>query len=74
MRPDINARYNMGGWPTTYILNPAGEVLAGGISAGVSALVGSGGASHREDRDKVEAVWRNCRRNMMRAGTARRIP
>ncbi len=28
-RPDINARYNMGGWPTTAFLTPKGEVLAG---------------------------------------------
>lgn len=28
-RPDINARYNMGGWPTTAFLTPEGEVLAG---------------------------------------------
>jgi uncharacterized protein len=29
-RPDINARYNMGGWPTTALLTPEGEVLYGG--------------------------------------------
>ncbi|MEX0682997.1 MAG: DUF255 domain-containing protein [Dehalococcoidia bacterium] len=29
-RPDINARYNMGGWPTTAFLTPEGEILAGG--------------------------------------------
>jgi len=29
-RPDINARYNMGGWPTTVFLTPEGEVLYGG--------------------------------------------
>jgi uncharacterized protein YyaL (SSP411 family) len=29
-RPDINARYNMGGWPTTAFLTPDGETLAGG--------------------------------------------
>ncbi|HET9476123.1 MAG TPA: DUF255 domain-containing protein [Dehalococcoidia bacterium] len=29
-RPDVNARYNMGGWPTTAFLTPDGEVLAGG--------------------------------------------
>ncbi|HUF52519.1 MAG TPA: DUF255 domain-containing protein [Dehalococcoidia bacterium] len=29
-RPDINARYNMGGWPTTAFLTPDGEILAGG--------------------------------------------
>jgi uncharacterized protein YyaL (SSP411 family) len=28
-RPDINARYNMGGWPTTAFLTADGEVLAG---------------------------------------------
>ena len=28
-RPDINARYNMGGWPTTAFLTPDGEVMAG---------------------------------------------
>jgi hypothetical protein len=28
-RPDINARYNMGGWPTTAFLTPHGEVMAG---------------------------------------------
>ena len=29
-RPDINARYNQGGWPTTCFLTPDGEVLYGG--------------------------------------------
>lgn len=28
-RPDINARYNMGGWPTTAILTPQGEIITG---------------------------------------------
>ncbi len=28
-RPDINARYNMGGWPTTAFLTPAGRTLTG---------------------------------------------
>ena len=28
-RPDVNARYNMGGWPTTAFLDPDGEILAG---------------------------------------------
>ncbi|MBV8424567.1 MAG: thioredoxin domain-containing protein, partial [Candidatus Eremiobacteraeota bacterium] len=27
--PDINARYNMGGWPTTAFLSPSGEILTG---------------------------------------------
>jgi len=29
-RPDVNARYNMGGWPTTALLSPEGEILFGG--------------------------------------------
>lgn len=29
-RPDINARYNMGGWPTTSFLTPGGDVIYGG--------------------------------------------
>ncbi len=29
-RPDINARYNMGGWPTVAFLTPEGEILSGG--------------------------------------------
>ena len=29
-RPDIDKRYNMGGWPSTAFLTPEGEVLTGG--------------------------------------------
>jgi len=29
-RPDINARYNLGGWPTTAFLTPEGEIITGG--------------------------------------------
>ena len=28
-RPDINTRYNMGGWPTTAFLTPYGDVISG---------------------------------------------
>lgn len=28
-RPDINTRYNMGGWPSTVVLDETGEVLVG---------------------------------------------
>ena len=28
-RPDINARYNMGGWPSTVFLTPEGEIIYG---------------------------------------------
>ncbi|MGH7877601.1 MAG: DUF255 domain-containing protein, partial [Candidatus Dormibacteraceae bacterium] len=29
LRPDIDLRYNMGGWPTTAFLTPSGDVLTG---------------------------------------------
>jgi uncharacterized protein YyaL (SSP411 family) len=29
-RPDINRRYNMGGWPTTAFLTPKGNLIGGG--------------------------------------------
>jgi len=29
-RPDIDRRYNMGGWPSTAFLTPDGEILSGG--------------------------------------------
>jgi uncharacterized protein YyaL (SSP411 family) len=29
VRPDINQRYNMGGWPTTVFLTPSGDILTG---------------------------------------------
>ena len=28
-RPDVNARYNLDGWPTTVLLTPTGEMLTG---------------------------------------------
>jgi uncharacterized protein len=29
LRPDVNSRYNMGGWPTTAFLTPQGDILTG---------------------------------------------
>lgn len=29
-RPDVNLRYNMGGWPTVAVLTPEGETITGG--------------------------------------------
>ena len=29
-RPDVNERYNLGGWPTTALLSPDGELMGGG--------------------------------------------
>ncbi len=29
-RPDVNRRYNMGGWPTTAFLDAEGRIITGG--------------------------------------------
>ena len=39
-RPDINARYNMGGWPTTAFLTPDGDTLYGETYVTPSRMIG----------------------------------
>ena len=38
-RPDLNERYNLGGWPTTAFLTSDGEVLSGGTYIGADEMV-----------------------------------
>ncbi|MCY0865333.1 MAG: DUF255 domain-containing protein [Sulfobacillus sp.] len=49
LRPDINQRYNMGGWPTTAILTPAGEVITGATYVNPDQLLGL--------MDQVQQYW-----------------
>jgi uncharacterized protein len=39
-RPDINERYNLGGWPTTAFLTPDGDVITGGTFVAADRMVG----------------------------------
>jgi uncharacterized protein len=39
-RPDINERYNLGGWPTTVFLTPEGAVIAGGTFVAADRMPG----------------------------------
>jgi len=39
-RPDINERYNLGGWPTTAFLTADGEVITGGTFIAADRMVG----------------------------------
>ena len=41
LRPDVNARYNMGGWPTTAFLTPQGDILAGATYMPPEQMVGA---------------------------------
>ena len=38
-RPDLNERYNLGGWPTTALLTPDGHVLSGATYLGPDELL-----------------------------------
>lgn len=39
LRPDINERYNLGGWPTTAFLTPGGELMTGGTFVPADRMV-----------------------------------
>lgn len=55
-RPDINHRYNMGGWPTLAFLTPDGEIITGGSSLGVDevrSLVAKVARYYAEHREQI---------------------
>ncbi len=60
-RPDINARYNMGGWPTTAFLTPDGETLYGETYVPPPRMVAL--------LDHIAALW-HTRRDELTAQTA----
>ncbi len=47
VRPDINQRYNMGGWPTTAFLTPSGDILTGATYLPPDQMVGALGQVQR---------------------------
>jgi uncharacterized protein YyaL (SSP411 family) len=56
MRPDIDSLYNQGGWPSTVILTPGGEVLDGGnyIPPGdMKERLDRAFSLYTKDRDKI---------------------
>ena len=52
-RPDVNRRYNMGGWPTTAFLTPDGEIIHGGTYVPPEQM--------RSYLTQVADVWRDKR-------------
>jgi uncharacterized protein YyaL (SSP411 family) len=52
-RPDVNRRYNMGGWPTTAFLTPDGEILNGATYIPPDAM--------RHYVAQVADIWRDKR-------------
>ena len=55
-RPDVNRRYNMGGWPTTAFLTPAGEILHGGTYVPPPLM--------RQYLEQVSDLWREQREEL----------
>jgi len=65
-RPDIDRRYNMGGWPSTVILAPSGQQIAGGtyippsrmkgMLQQMSAVIRSGDSEDLMNPDEFEAI------------------
>ena len=57
-RPDLNERYNLGGWPTTALLTPEGQVLSGGTYIGIEpmiALLNQGADAWRDYAAEIRA-------------------
>ncbi|MBI5575073.1 MAG: thioredoxin domain-containing protein [Deltaproteobacteria bacterium] len=56
-RPDINDRYNQGGWPTTAVLLPNGQLLTGATYLPPDSLfevLGKCAEFYRHDRARIE--------------------
>ncbi|MGH7904912.1 MAG: thioredoxin domain-containing protein [Candidatus Dormibacteraceae bacterium] len=70
VRPDINQRYNMGGWPTTAFLTPGGEILTGATYLPADQMLSAlEQVSHLYGTRKREIVGR-VREGKRRAGDA----
>lgn len=57
-RPDVNDRYNMGGWPSTAFLTPRGELIAGATyitPADMKRIVVELQKTYRERRVELDA-------------------
>ena len=74
-RPDINARYNMGGWPTTAFLTSEGEVLAGLTYVPpdqMRQLLDQVSTHFQGNREAIEARVREMRSDRQQATTGAR--
>ncbi|GAB4340377.1 MAG: thioredoxin domain-containing protein [Candidatus Abyssubacteria bacterium] len=66
-RPDVNDRYNQGGWPTTVILTPEGFVVHGATylpPATVKELLIEAREWYRENRDRVDRAAEEIAKKM----------
>jgi uncharacterized protein YyaL (SSP411 family) len=78
-RPDINDRYNQGGWPTTAVLLPDGQLLTGATYLPPDALfdlLSKCAEFYRRDRARVDQYMRDTasRQPPANAGEGRESP
>jgi uncharacterized protein YyaL (SSP411 family) len=62
-RPDINDRYNQGGWPTTAVLLPDGQLLTGATYLppdALAAVLSKCRDFYRGDRERIEQYLRTA--------------
>lgn len=55
-RPDINERYNLGGWPTTVFLTSTGDTLSGGTYLDASEMLAALRQVADAYRDRAEEI------------------
>ena len=64
-RPDLNDRYNLGGWPTTVFLTSGADVLSGGTYFDRSSMIATLGHvadAYRDRADELAARASSARR------------
>jgi len=74
-RPDVNERYNLGGWPTTAILTPDGELLTGGTyipPQQLKSLLEQANRLYRDERPLLEKRLRFLNPSNHRGGEQNR--
>jgi len=57
LRPDVNDRYNQGGWPSVAVLTPEGEVLRGGTTMSardLMVLLSAMKESYNDNRENIQ--------------------
>src|SRR6187200_2297752 len=61
-RPDINERYNLGGWPTTVFLTDRGDTLSGGTYLDASQMMAALQQVADAYRDRSDEISRRSAR------------
>ena len=69
-RPDLNERYNLGGWPSTVFLTGAGDVLCGGTYFDTPALLAMLQQVADAYRDRAEELASRARHVRLQADRA----